>query len=82
MRGEERSGVRGARADPRTEHSVMFGAEVADTTELPELAVAARSWLGFVQAWLEELQAVAVVKPGARRPWWSRAGRRCTGSCR
>ena len=69
--GGGREGFRGiasayvgfGRANPAL-YRVMFGAEVANTTELPELAVAARSSLGFVQAGLEQLQAVGLVKPG------------------
>jgi AcrR family transcriptional regulator len=45
-------------------YRVMFGSEVANTTELPELAVAARSSLGFVQTGLERLQGVGLVKEG------------------
>ena len=55
--------VRFALANPALYH-VMFGPEVANTSDLPELRGAARSALGFVQAGLEQLQTAGLVKPG------------------
>lgn len=55
--------VRFAQANPALYH-VMFGPEVANTADLPELRGAARSALGFVQAGLEQLQQAGFVKPG------------------
>jgi AcrR family transcriptional regulator len=55
--------VRFAQANPALYH-VMFGPEVANTADLPELRGAARSALGFVQSGLEQLQHVGLVRPG------------------
>ncbi len=55
--------VRFAQTNPALYH-VMFGPEVANTADLPELRGAARSALGFVQSGLEQLQQVGLVKPG------------------
>jgi AcrR family transcriptional regulator len=55
--------VRFAQANPAL-YRVMFGPEVANTEDLPELASASRGSLGFVQAGLEQLQAAGLVKPG------------------
>jgi AcrR family transcriptional regulator len=45
-------------------YRVMFGPEVADTGDLPELATAGRSALDFVRGGIEQLQAHGLVKPG------------------
>ncbi len=55
--------VRFAQANPAL-YRVMFGPEVANTADLPELATTSRSTLGFVQTALEHLQAAGVVKTG------------------
>ena len=55
--------VRFARANPALYH-VMFGPEVANTEDLPELRAAGRSALGFVQSGLEQLQQAGLVRPG------------------
>ncbi len=55
--------VRFARANPAL-YRVMFGPEVANTGDLPDLASAGRSALGFVQAGLEQLQKAGLVKAG------------------
>ena len=55
--------VRFAQANPALYH-VMFGPEVANTADLPDLREAGRSSLGFVQSGLEQLQQVGLVKPG------------------
>ena len=57
--------VRFAQANPALYH-VMFGPEVANTADLPELAQAGRSCLGFVQAGLEQLQNAGLVIRGMR----------------
>jgi len=51
------------RANPAL-YRVMFGPEVANTDELPELAETSGSALGFVQAGLEQLQAAGLVRAG------------------
>lgn len=55
--------VRFAKANPAL-YRVMFGPEVANTADLPELASESRSSLGFVQAGLEQLQAAGIVRAG------------------
>jgi AcrR family transcriptional regulator len=55
--------VRFARANPAL-YRVMFGPEVANTTDLPELASTSRASLGFVQGGLEQLQAAGLVRQG------------------
>jgi AcrR family transcriptional regulator len=55
--------VRFAQANPALYH-IMFGPEVANTADLPELAKAGRSSLGFVQAGLEQLQKAGLVRQG------------------
>jgi AcrR family transcriptional regulator len=55
--------VRFAQANPAL-YRVMFGPEVANTADLPELASASRASLGFVQTGLEQLQAAGLVRPG------------------
>ena len=45
-------------------YRVMFGPEVANTSDLPELATASRASLGFVQSGLEQLQAAGLVRAG------------------
>ena len=55
--------VRFARANPAL-YRVMFGAEVANTSDLPELASTSRAALGFVQGGLEQLQAAGLVRQG------------------
>jgi AcrR family transcriptional regulator len=55
--------VRFAEANPAL-YRVMFGPEVANTSDLPELATASRASLGFVQSGLEQLQAAGLVKAG------------------
>lgn len=45
-------------------YRVMFGPEVANSEDLPELASTSRSALGFVQAGIEQLQAMGVVRAG------------------
>ena len=55
--------VRFARANPAL-YRVMFGPEVANTADLPELASTSRASLGFVQAGLEQLQAAGLVTQG------------------
>ena len=52
-----------ARANPALYH-VMFGPEVANTSDLPELASVSRASLGFVQSGLEQLQGAGLVKQG------------------
>ena len=55
--------VRFAQANPAL-YRVMFGPEVANTADLPELSSAGRASLGFVQAGLEQLQMAGLVKEG------------------
>jgi AcrR family transcriptional regulator len=55
--------VRFAVANPAL-YRVMFGPEVANTADLPELASASRGSLRFVQAGLEQLQAAGLVRAG------------------
>ena len=55
--------VRFAQANPAL-YRVMFGPEVANTADLPELASASRASLGFVQAGLEQLQIAGLVREG------------------
>lgn len=45
-------------------YRVMFGPEVANTEDLPELAEVSRSALGFVQHGVEQLQAAGLVRNG------------------
>jgi AcrR family transcriptional regulator len=63
FRGVATAYVRFGRAHPAL-YRVMFGPEVADTTELPELAAPARSALDFVRVGLEQLQAQGLVRAG------------------
>ena len=49
------------------EYRVMFGPELADTTDLPELRRTARSVLGFVAEGIRQLQSAGLV--GAGDPW-------------
>jgi hypothetical protein len=42
----------------------MFGPEVANTGDLPELAEVSRSALGFVRQGVEQLQAVGLIRKG------------------
>ncbi|MEO6525149.1 MAG: TetR/AcrR family transcriptional regulator [Gemmatimonadaceae bacterium] len=51
------------RANPAL-YRVMFGPEVADTHDLPELAATSTSALRFVQGGLEQLQAAGLVRAG------------------
>jgi AcrR family transcriptional regulator len=51
------------RANPGL-YRVMFGPEVADTGDLPELADSSRATLGFVQGGIEQLQAAGLVRAG------------------
>lgn len=55
--------VRFARANPAL-YRVMFGPEVANTADLPELAATSRAALGFVRTGIEHLQKAGLVKPG------------------
>ena len=55
--------VRFARANPAL-YRVMFGPEVANTADLPELATTSRASLAFVQAGLEQLQRAGLVNEG------------------
>lgn len=52
-----------ARAHPSL-YRVMFGPEVANTNDLPELAEVSRSALGFVRHGVQQLQAAGLVKEG------------------
>jgi AcrR family transcriptional regulator len=63
FKGVARAYVDFARANPSL-YRVMFGAEVASTDDLPELAEVSRAALGFVQRGVEQLQAARLVKPG------------------
>jgi AcrR family transcriptional regulator len=45
-------------------YRVMFGPEVANTGDLPELAQVSRSALGFVRQGVEQLQAVGLIRDG------------------
>jgi len=55
--------VRFAQSHPAL-YRVMFGPEVANTADLPELATTSRSALGFVQHGIEQLQAAGVIRQG------------------
>jgi AcrR family transcriptional regulator len=52
-----------ARENPSL-YRVMFGPEVANTGDLPELAEVSRSALGFVRQGVEQLQAVGLIREG------------------
>jgi DNA-binding FadR family transcriptional regulator len=52
-----------ARAHPSL-YRVMFGPEVANTDDLPELAETSRSSLGFVREAVRQLQAAGLVRQG------------------
>jgi AcrR family transcriptional regulator len=55
--------VRFAQENPAL-YRVMFGPEVANTEDLPELATSSRATLGFVQAGLEGLQRAGLIRSG------------------
>ena len=63
FRGVASAYVRFAQANPALYH-VMFGPEVANTADLPELRSAARSALGFVETALGQLQHAGIVRQG------------------
>ena len=63
LRGVAKAYVRFAMENPAV-YRVMFGAEVADTEDLPELRETSRGVLSFVAAGIGQLQAAGQVGPG------------------
>jgi AcrR family transcriptional regulator len=50
--------------DHPAEYRVMFGPEIADTSDLPALRETSRSVLGFVAAGMAQLQQAGLIGPG------------------
>jgi AcrR family transcriptional regulator len=63
LRGVAQAYVRFAHENPAV-YRVMFGPEVADTSELPALRETARSVLGFVAHGIGEAQKAGLIGPG------------------